>query len=86
MTKIKVSTRLSKKQKKGKSKTPHKYYLTTEQIISRKRETMATWNEEGQDKCYCDGPMNDCRNDWDGDGPPPPCPNAPDFERKDVDV
>lgn len=29
------------------------------------------------DRCYCEGPINDCRNDWEGPGPPPPCPNAP---------
>jgi len=36
------------------------------------------------DKCHCEGPINDCRNDWEGPGPPPPCPNAPKSEKDDL--
>lgn len=36
------------------------------------------------DKCYCEGPINDCRNDWEGPGPAPLCPNAPKSDKDDV--
>jgi hypothetical protein len=37
--------------------------------------------EKMDNRCYCDGPINDCQNDWEGPGPAPPCPNAPKSEK-----
>lgn len=34
-------------------------------------------NKMDRDKCGCDEPIIDCRNDWEGEGPPPLCPNVP---------
>ena len=55
-------------------KRRYRYYLSMEEILAIRKKVGEI---EMSDKCHCEGPINDCRNDWEGPGPPPPCPNAP---------
>ena len=69
-------------------KTGRKFgcYPTRKQAEKRLAQIEMFKHIKGENQCYCDGPINNCQNDWDGDGPSPPCPNAPEFEGRDVDV